>query len=287
MELVPICAYREFFAYGKMKVRDFTIEGKNGEKEPFWEETTEGEECWVVVQWVQFEDGRKESLSTNHLRAPATEEDARKAMEKMMGFYAWTKEQLIEMAECLKDGPAKEDCYAYVEHRFPNYQSPPTGPNSTAAHDLYQARLKVLAGLQPRTVELIRRADAIEEPTERMKLEREAVQAYFAELANEWTEDQVLAWQRNNPIGTEWICEFGRVMEEPEREIDPINHELAFNWLRRKYNLLTAEELSDAILVATGQRVASGTLKKRRERLGLTTERPTGPRPNPEVESTD
>ena len=83
-------------------------------------------------------------------------------------------------------------------------------------------------------------------------------------------------------IGTSWMCEFARVIQEPKREVDDINYELAFNWLRRKYNLLTAEELSDSILVATLQRLMPGALKKRRERLGLTTKRQPGPRPNSE-----
>jgi len=39
---------------------------------------------------------------------------------------------------------------------------------------------------------------------------------------------------------------------------------------------LTQNELSDAILVMTGQRLMPGTLKKRRERLGLTTKRKPG-----------
>ena len=111
-------------------------------------------------------------------------------------------------------------------------------------------------------------------------MEGQAVQAYFAELAHDWTEDEVLAWQRSNPVGTEWLCEFASVFQEPKRELDPINHELAFNWLRRKYNLLTAEELSDSILMATLQRVTPGALKKRRERLGLTSNRRPGPPPN-------
>jgi hypothetical protein len=72
------------------------------------------------------------------------------------------------------------------------------------------------------------------------------------------------------------MCEFARVWQEPKREIDPINHELVLNWLRKKYNLLTQNELSDAILVMTGQRLMPGTLKKRRERLGLTTKRKPG-----------
>jgi len=43
------------------------------------------------------------------------------------------------------------------------------------------------------------------------------------------------------------MCEFGDVMREPRQTIDPVNHELALNWLRQRYNLLTAKELSESI----------------------------------------
>ena len=277
MALAPLPAYREFFAYGKKKARAVTIELGDGKTELFWDNCTEDEEVWAVVQWIRYEDGHEEEGSITHLRAPATEEDARAAMQRMCRFYSLTKEQLLAITACFK---ATEDDYTYIEGRYPNYQSPPTGPNTTDALDLYQARLKVMAGLHPKTVELIRQADAVEAPEKRRILEREAVQAYYAELAHYWTEEEVLAWQRSNPVGTEWMCEFARVFQEPKREIEPIYYELAFNWLRRKYNLLTAEELSDSILMATLQRLMPGTLKKRRERLGLTTKRLPGPPPN-------
>lgn len=276
MALAPVAAYREFFAYGKKKAREVTFENEKGEQELFWDSCTEDEEVWAIVQWRRYEDGHEEPGSMAHLRAPATEEDARERMEDMSRFYSMSKEELLDLSKCFA---ATEDDFAYIESRYPNYQSPPTGLNKTDEHDLYQARLKVLAGLHPKTVELIRKADAITDPAKRAKHEREAVQAYYAELAHYWAEDEVLAWQRSNPIGTEWMCEFARVFQEPQREIDPINYELAFNWLRRKYNLLTAEELSDSILVATLQRLMPGALKKRRERLGLTTKRPPGPPP--------
>jgi hypothetical protein len=168
---------------------------------------------------------------------------------------------------------------AYIERRYPNYQHPPD-PSKTDEYDVYQARLKVLAGLTPKTIELMKKTNATADLVERRKIEHEAVQSYFAELTHEWTEDEVLAWQRSNPVGTEWLREFASVFQEPKREIDPINHELAFNWLRRKYNLLTEEELSDSVLMATLQRLTPGALKNRRERLGLTSKRPPGPRPN-------
>jgi hypothetical protein len=273
-------SFREFFAYGKVKATEAVIELEDGTTELFWDNCTPDEEIWAVVQWIRFEDGHEEKGSIHYLRSPNTEDDARKAMQRMSDFYSVSKEKLVMMAGMYM---ATEEEHAsnldYIESRYPNYQSPPADPAGLDEHDVYQARLKVLAGLHPKTVELIKQADATKDPQECRKIEREAVQAYFAELAHCWTEDEVLAWQRSNPIGTEWMCEFGRVFAEPMREIDPINHELAFNWLRRKYNLLTAEELSDSILMATLQRVMPATLKKRRERLGLTTKRPPGPPP--------
>jgi hypothetical protein len=286
MELVPVCAYRQFFGYGTIKASE-AEKNAMGLSKVFFQTCAPDDDVWVAMEWVRFEDGHEETGRACYMLPPVTEEKALETMNQMIEFHGWTKKRLQGLAGCLAGGDAKADAEAYIESRHPNFQSPPTGPNSTAALDVYQARLKVLAGLQPKTVELLRRVDAGKDPAERGKLEREAVQAYFAELAGEWTEDEVLAWQRNNPVGTAWMCELARVMAEPEREIDPVSRELAFNWLRRKYNLLTAAELSDAILVATGQRVGSGTLKKRRERLGLTTDRSPGPRPSPETKSTD
>jgi hypothetical protein len=273
--LAPVAAFQELFAYGRIKTREVMIEA-DGKLEPFWDDAPEDEECWAVVQWTRFEDGRQVQGSIRYLREPATEQDARKAMEELREFYSLSREELLDMAACFH---SNEGDYDYIESRHPNYQSPPADPNDLEAHDLYQARLKVLAGLQPKTVELIRRADAEPDAGKRRKLEREAVQAYFVELAHHWTEDEVLAWQRSNPVGTSWLCEFGSVFQEAPRELDPINHELALNWLRRKYNLLTADELSDAILVATLQHLTPDALKKRRERLGLTTKRRPGPPP--------
>jgi hypothetical protein len=234
---------------------------------------------WVVARWQRYEDGRDEALLCHYLDSAATEAEAEKAYERMVKFANLSKEELEALTRCFV---AKEEDLAYIENRFPGLSRGAPNPKSRDEWDLYQARLKMLAGQQPRTVELLHRAESTEDPEMRAKIERQTVGSYFAEMAHSWTEDEVKEWQRTNPVGTEWMCEFARVCQEPECEIDPVNHELALNWLRRKYNLLTAEELSDAILIATGQRMMPGTLKKRRERLGLTTKRPPGPRPNPE-----
>ena len=116
----------------------------------------------------------------------------------------------------------------------------------------------------------------------RVEVERAAVQSYFAELAKYWTGDQVVAWQRNNPLESEWICEFAKVVKNPKRVIDPINHELALNWLRKNYNLLTAEELAESVAQRCLRLLTPEAIKKRRERLRLTTKRPPGPPPKSE-----
>jgi hypothetical protein len=274
--LTPIPSYREFFAYGKKKAKDVKVDPDDPNSEQFWDDCTEDEEVWAVMQWTRFEDGHEEQGSISHLRR-ASEDDAKAAMKRMSDFYSMSKDDLLALSKCFN---ATEDDLAYIESRYPNYQSPPANPGAIDEADLYSARLKVLAGLHPKTVGLIKQADETKDPQQRQILERQAVAAYYAELAHHWTEDEVLAWQRSNPIGTQWMCEFARVFQEPELEVNPINYELAFNWLRKKYNLLTEEELSDAILIRTGQRLMPGTLKKRRERLGLTTKRQPGPRPN-------
>jgi len=80
------------------------------------------------------------------------------------------------------------------------------------------------------------------------------------------------------------MCEFAAVMGKPRKQLDPINHELALNWLRQKYNQLTIPELRDSIFqrvwkwLAPGFKMTSDFIKTRRDRLGLTGKRPPGPR---------
>jgi hypothetical protein len=62
---------------------------------------------------------------------------------------------------CCATEEQHEEDLAYIDDLHPNYQFPPSDPNSTDEYDVYQARLKVLAGLQPKTVELIKIANAL------------------------------------------------------------------------------------------------------------------------------
>lgn len=275
IELTPFEWVREIVGLGRFKADEVGPQ-PGDDMDPFFKAVVGDKEIWVIVRWHRFEDGREDVLNANYLDPETTEAVARREFESMIDFVNLSKAELEAIGKCFR---ASEDDIAYIENRFPGISRGPPESKSIDGRDLYQARMKVLAGMQPKTVELIHRAESTEGPAEREKIEREAVQAYFAELAHYWTEDLVKEWQQKNPIGTEWLCEFGRVFQEPERRLDPVNHELALNWLRRGYNCLTAEELSDAILVTTGQRLMPGALKKRRERLGLTTKRPPGPPP--------
>jgi hypothetical protein len=278
IELTPIYWYREFVGLGRFKANEVGPQ-PGDDMHPFFNAIMGDNEIWVIASWRRYEDEREEALDIQYLDPEATETAARKKFDDVVGFLNMSKEKLEALSQCFGES---EEALVYIKNRFRDVKHGSPDPKSTDDYDLYQARVKVLAGMQPKTVTLMEKASATEDPREREKIEREAVQAYFAEMAHYWTEDLVKEWQRSNPVGTEWMCEFARVWQEPKLEIDPINHELALNWLRRKYNLLTAEELSDAILVMTGQRLTPGTLKKRRERLGLTTKRPPGPRANSE-----
>lgn len=278
IELTPIYWYREFIGLGRFKANEVGPQ-PGDDMHSFFNAIMGNNEIWVVASWRRYEDGQEEALNLQYLDPEATEVEARKAFDGVAGFLNRSKEELEGLPQCFQ---ASEEELGYIENRFVDVKFGAPDPKSTDDYDLYCARLKVLAGMQPKTVALIHEADETKDAQKREKIECEAVQAYFAEMAHYWTEDLVKEWQRNNPIGTEWMCEFARVWQEPKLELDPINHELALNWLRRKYNLLTEDELSDAILVMTGQRLMPGTLKKRRERLGLTTKRLTGPRPNSE-----
>lgn len=277
IELTAVYWVREFVGLGRRKADDVGPSPSDG-LSPMYKGVMGDKDIWVVAVWRRFDDGREQAIRLECLDPETTEKEARDAFEATCRFEQLSKQELTDLAGCV-DQASKGDGN-YIESRFAEEKIvEPPDPKLVDEHDLYQARLKALAGMNPKTIELVKQADAAKDPPQRVRFERAAVQAFFAEMAHYWTEDLVLAWQRSNPVGTEWLCEFARVFQEPKREMDPINHELALNWLRKKYNLLTAEELSDAILIATQQRVMPGTLKKRRERLGLTTKRLPGPRP--------
>ena len=275
IQLVPVPAVHVVYGYGKIKSSQVTIDPDDPHSEPIWDDLGPDNEVWAVMQWYEFEDGHQEQGDIRFLRPECSEEDVKKSMKEMEDGDKTTREEALALLQCYE---SSEEDRQYVEDKYPNYQSEPD-PNATDEYDVYHARLKVMGELQPKTVELIKIANATKDPVKRQIVEREAVQSYFAELAHYFTEDEVLAWQRSNPVGTGWMCEFGRVMREPRRTIDIVNHELALNWLRERYNQMTAKELSVSIFKRILRWFTPAAIKKRRERLGLTTKvEPGSPR---------
>lgn len=273
IQLVPVPAVHAFYGFGKIKASEATFEAEDGSNEPIWDGLDPNEEVWAIVHWLRFDDGHQEKGDITYLRSSATEDDARREMTKMERQHSMTREQLLALTHCFE---ASEEDYQYIDDNYPNYQSEPD-PSASDNYDVYHARLKVMGELQPKTVELIKIANAIKDPAKRQIVEREAVKSYFAELAHYWTEEEVVAWLRSgNSVGTGGMCEFAEVYHEPRRTIDPVNHELALNWLRERYNLLTARELSESIFKKILRWFTPDAIKKRRERLGLTTKREPG-----------
>lgn len=282
-QLVPVPAVRKVYGYGKIKACHATTDPEDPLAPPIWDHLGPEDEVWAVMQWFRYEDGHEERGDICFMRE-CTEDEVRKRMEEMERFANRTREEMLAITQCFE---ATDDDYQYIDDNYPNYQSEPD-PRATDECDVYHARLKVMQELQPKTVELIKIANATKDTAKREYVEREAVQSYFAEIAHYLTEDEVLAWQKTNPVGTGWMCEFAEVMGNPRRRLDPIDHELALNWLRAKYNEMTAKELSDSVWrrvwrwLAPGFRMTADFIKTRRVRLELTSKRPPGPRPRTE-----
>lgn len=297
LELMPYGWFRNCVALGKHKANEV---GFQPEEQLFaeWNKRMGDHEIYVVVCWKVFENDSDEVEYAIYCGPGTNLETAEKVFEGLIEYLdSIPKDRDTEEGaqNCLRHirGLVPPGLRLWLTHgnvgrhyeERDDYGAIPqsySDQKTSETREMYQARLKALAGMQPKTVALIEQADRTEDSAQREKLEREAVQAYFAELGTYWSDDMLMAWQRNNPLASKWLCEFGKMMEMPERDLDPINQELALNWIRRGYNLMTENELAEAIFTVTGQRVKPNTLKKKRVGLGLSTKRPSGPRPNSE-----
>lgn len=279
-QLVTVPDVQKVYGYGKIKASE-AVDPDDPEAEPVWGDLGPDTDVWAVMQWYVFADGHREPGDISYLRPECTEEEVKRSLDMMIRRNGLTREELLRYSKWFD---AKQEDYDYIDEVCPNYQSEPD-PSATDEYDVYHARLKVLSDLQPKTVALLKIADFTKDPEKQRFVEREAVQSFFAELAHYFTEDEVLAWQKSNPVGTGWMCEFAEVMGKPRRQLDPINHDLALNWLRAKYNEMTAKELSISVWqrvwkwLSPGFQLTAAFIKDRRKRLGLTTKRPPGPRP--------
>jgi hypothetical protein len=272
IQMSPTYWCREFVGFGCAQVtKPDAVATKN--MNPFEWALTRSGQVWVIAWWERFEDGREKALQINFLNGESSEDAAREAAQRLFEFANETKEYLEMLGRCFEQ---KEEDIEFLRNRFP--EGCPS-PQSVEEYDLYQARLKVLAGIQPKTVTLLNQSETTGDKEERVHCEREAVSSYFAELAHHWNPEQVLEWQRRNPLRSEWLCEFARVLKNPARRLDSIDHTIVLHWLRRGLNLLTAEELASFVFDVTGELLEPATIQKRRQRLGLTTKRPPGPPP--------
>jgi hypothetical protein len=278
-ELVFVPEMEILYGYGKIKASRASSDHDDPEAEPMssvWIDLPPDAEVWCVLRWYEFQDGHRETTDSCYLRPECTEEQVRNRMEKIKDYYEITPEKARLLLQLYQASP--ED-YDYVDGTWPNYLPEPD-PKKLDEHDVYEARLKVLAELSPKTITHLKIVNATENLAKRKYLEREMVQSYFAELAHYFTEDEILAWQKNNPIGTGWMCEFAEVMSKPRRTISPVNYELALNWLREKYNEMTEKELSVSVFQRLFIWLTPAAIKKRRDCLGLTSKRKPGPPPN-------
>ena len=275
LQLVPIPDVHDVYGYGKIKSSEATIDRDDPNSEPIWDDLAPDDEVWAVIQSFVFTDGYRTEGNICFLRPEYSEDDVKKRMERMQDDCALTREKALMMLKLYESSKEDRD---FVEDNFPNYQSQPD-PKNTDEHDLYKARLKVMAELSPKTVELLKITDATADPEKRRYVEREAVQCYYAELAYYLTEDEIHAWQRTNTVGTDWMSELGAVRDKTRRTISPVNHELALNWLRAKYDYQTPHQISVSVFKKILIWITPGAIKRRRERLGLTTKLPTGPPP--------
>lgn len=209
-ELVFVPEMKILYGDGKVKASEASSDPDDLGAKPMsaiWDDLAPETEIWCAIRWYEFQDGHKEHSDICYTRPDSTEEYVQNQVEQLRSFYEVTPDSARELLQCYQ---AKEEDYDFVDANWPKYQSEPD-PNKTDEYDIYHARLKVLSELSPKTIDLLKIADAVKDPIKRNYVEREMVQAYFAELAHYLTEDEILACQKNNPLGTGWMCEFAEV----------------------------------------------------------------------------
>lgn len=295
--LTPIGWFRSSAAYGRFQSDKVGLGDDPGHPEhEKWKAVMGSNEIWVIVNWMVFDDDSETVEHAVYCSPDTSQDDARKLYEALCDYIEsespdrGTKAGVENLSGRLVNAALGVKFFLYrrdldhlddapengsaIIHNFSNQKTP-------EARELYQARLKALAGVQPKTAALIWESEQMRDDPQRRKLEREAVEAYFAEVGTYWPNETIKEWQRHNPVGVKWLEEFVKLLKSPERILDPVNHEIVLNWLRRGYNLMTENELAEAIFKTTGQMVKPNTLKKKRAGLGLSGR---GPGPRSKVE---
>jgi len=225
------------------------------------------QKCYVVVFWYSFaqDDDAADLIYEFHVvLTPETTE-----AEAWQQFYGdaefWLNEEKIKELEKLVEPPIKRMSF-------------PKG--DVDREDLYKARLKVLSPVSPRTVEIFSQSITATDPAERDRLQLEAVQAYLADTVKTWSNEEFKDWQKSNPIDKKWVPDTADSLKSPVMAVDPVNFELALNWIARRYNEMKPDELAEIIYKVTGERLTPVAIRKRHYRgLGLMTKRKAGAKP--------
>ncbi len=220
--------------------------------------------CYVMVFWYAFAEDDDWIYDFHAIHTPET--TAEEARNKFYQDAAWwLDEEKIKEMEALLEPAAKPMAY-------------PKG--DTDHEDVYKARLKVLSPVSPRTVEIFTQSINVTDPAERDRLQREAVQAYFADTVKNMSNEEFKAWQKSNPLDKKWFPETADSMKAPVEVVDPVNSELALNWIKRGYNEMKPDALAEIIYKVTGKEITPVAIRKRHYRdLGLMTKRTAGAKP--------
>lgn len=247
-----------------------------------------GQETWQVQVW-EYAEGYDSKTPTWMITfdPETTYEEAEREAKKVREMYGdWDETeriaQMFRPAEPRTSLPPQKPPIDLAK------ESLELAKEMNRRHEILReersARFKVLGVILPKTVALAEKAEQTEDAKLRQQLEKESLEAYFAENAPGWSPLVFKAWQHLNPIGfkwMQWLYVWNSRQMKRRNEINATDYELAYNWRWKGYYLLTAEELKDEVFKATRQLYTADTIKKKRERLGLSTKRPTGPRPNP------
>ena len=248
-----------------------------------------GKETWQVQMWEYAEGYDSETPTWMMTFDPETtyQEAEKKAAEVRNMYENWEKEpwvsEVVRIADPLMRVLPKKPPLEVANENPQMAQE--LNRRYEILRDERSARFKVISAILPKTVELAEKAEQAADADVRQQLEKESLEAYFAENAPGWPPILFKAWQHLNPIGfkwMQWLYVWNSRQMKRRKKINVIDYELAFNWRWKDYYSLTADELKNAVFKVTKQLLSADAIKKRRERLGLTTIRQTGPRPNPE-----
>lgn len=150
IELRPYCWCREFVGLGKIRGSEVPENSASFFtsmfRKLFWRRSV-----WVIVCWRRYEDGREEALRTQYISPDATEDEARREFDRHVRFTQLPREELEELLSLYVATP---DDVAYAESRPSRKELGMLASETREETDVYQARLKALAGLAPQTVSL-------------------------------------------------------------------------------------------------------------------------------------